>query len=209
MSSSPTSARRTAVDSPPAPGPSERLLRTASDLFARQGINAVGIDQILRDAGVARASLYSWYGSKDALVLAYLNDLDQADRKRWNEAVSALHDPADKILAFFDVAIAGAPKRGYRGCLYANAAGEFPGVELEPVRAHRQWLRSTLVTLLATTGISDTASVAREIQLLYDGALVGSKMERSVAPLKLGRRLAAEALRRAGAAGRSYRTSRQ
>ncbi|OBG33889.1 TetR family transcriptional regulator [Mycobacterium alsense] len=199
MRSSATKVRRAATRAPRLPRPSERLLRVASDLFATQGIKAVGIDQILRDAGVAKASLYSWYGSKDALVLAYLNDLDQADRKRWSEAVSGLDDPTDKILAFFDVAIAGAPKRGYRGCLYANAAGEFPGAELPPVRAHRQWVRSTLAMLLTAAGVSEAAKFAREIQLLYDGALVGSKMERSVAPIKLGRRLAADALRRAGA----------
>lgn len=157
----------------------------------------MGIDQILRDAGVARASLYSWYGSKDALVLAYLSDLDQADRKRWNDAVSALIEPTDKILAFFDLAIATAPKRGYRGCLYANAAGEFPGVELEPVRAHRRWMHSTLVTLLAAAGVTTAVHLAGEIQLLYEGALVGSKMERSVAPIELGRQLATELIQRA------------
>ncbi|OBH04562.1 TetR family transcriptional regulator [Mycobacterium sp. E2699] len=173
-------------------------MNVASDLFATHGIRAVGIDQILRDAGVAKASLYTWYGSKDALVLAYLNDLDQADRKRWNEAVCALEEPTEKVFAFFDLAIARAPKRGYRGCLYANAAVEYPGVELAPVRAHRRWMHSTLTALLVAAGITRASRPAREIQLLYDGALAGSKMERSVAPIRLGRRLAAEAIRRAG-----------
>lgn len=195
-----TAPRPPAADNPRTSRPSERLLNVASNLFATHGIKAVGIDQILRDAGVARASLYTWYGSKDALVLAYLNDLDQADRKRWNDAVAPLDEPTEKILAFFDLAIARAPKRGYRGCLYANAAVEFPEVELAPVRSHRQWMHSTLTGLLAAAGIPGASGLAREIQLLYDGALGGSKMERSVAPLRLGRRLAAEAIRRAGGA---------
>jgi AcrR family transcriptional regulator len=201
MSSSATAAQPTAATTPQEPHPSDRLLKVASDLFATHGIRAVGIDQILRDAGVAKASLYSWYGSKDALVLAYLSHSDQADRKRWNDAVSALIEPVDKVLTFFDLAIAGAPKRVYRGCLYANATGEFPGVELEPVRAHRRWMRSTLVTLLAGAGVATAADLTSEILVIYDGALVGCKMERSVTPIELGRRLALELIQRAGGAG--------
>lgn len=197
MSSSSTPARSSATASARAVPPSDRLLKVASNLFATQGIRAVGIDQILRDAGVARASLYSWYGSKDALVLAYLSDLDQADRKRWERAVSHLTGPAEKVLAFFDLARAAMPRRGYRGCLYANAAAEFPGIELEPVRAHRRWMHATVAELLATAGVSRAGDVAREVQLLYDGALTGAKMQRSVAPITLGRRLAAELLHRA------------
>ena len=197
MSPSTTAFQATAAAGRQTPNPSDRLLEVASSLFAKQGIRAVGIDQILHDAGVARASLYSWYGSKDALVLAYLSGLDQADRKRWHDAVAALTKPVDKVLAFFDLAMAAAPKRGYRGCLYANATGEFPGVELQPVRAHRRWMRSTLVALLRADGFHSAVTLASDIQLLYDGALVGSKMEHSVTPIKAGRRLAADLMRRA------------
>jgi AcrR family transcriptional regulator len=86
----------------------------------------VGVDQILREAAVAKASLYSTYGSKDALVIAYLADLDQRDRNRWLLAAADVADPLARVLLFFDLAIAGAPARGFRGCLYANAATEFP-----------------------------------------------------------------------------------
>src|SRR6478609_10155535 len=129
--------------------PAQRLLATAAELFANQGIRAVGIDQILREAGVAKASLYSTYGSKDALVLAYLTDLDQADRNRWQQAAAALADEVDKVLLFFDLAARAATARDFRGCLYANAATEFPGVEFEPVVAHRRWLVQTVAGLLA------------------------------------------------------------
>ncbi|OBI15827.1 TetR family transcriptional regulator [Mycobacterium sp. E2462] len=197
MSTSSTRARAGKAARTGTARPSDRLLRVASELFAAQGIRAVGIDQILRDAGVARASLYSWYGSKDALVLAYLTDLDQADRKRWRRAASRLAAPGDKVLAFFDLARAAAPRRGYRGCLYANAAAEFPGVDLEPVRAHRRWMHATMADLLTTAGVGGANDVAHEIQLLYDGALAGAKMQRCVAPIVLGRRLAADVLHRA------------
>ncbi|MUM17622.1 TetR/AcrR family transcriptional regulator [Mycobacterium sp. CBMA271] len=173
-------------------GPADRLLRAASDLFAMQGIRAVGIDQILREAGVAKASLYSTYGSKDALVIAYLEESDQRDRNRWNDAAAARRDPTAKILTFFDLAATAAEARDFRGCLYANAATEFPGMELEPVRAHREWVRTTVVALLRGSGRARPDTISRQVQLLYDGALTASKIERSVAPITLARKLARE-----------------
>lgn len=173
------------------PSPSQRLLETASALFAENGIRAVGIDRILADAGVARASLYSSYGSKDALVLAYLDHLDHRDRARWAEAVEGLDDPVAKILMFFDLAMRTASTKNFRGCQYANAATEFPQEILEPVVAHREWLRVTLVELLVEAGVPDPANVAVRLQLIYDGALAGSKFEHSIAPIRLGRDMVA------------------
>lgn len=172
--------------------PAQRLLDTATELFAAQDIREVGIDRILAEAGVAKASLYSLYGSKDALVLAYLNALDQADRKRYHGAAAALSDPVEQILLFFDLAASAAKKRRYRGCLYVNAAGAYAGTELEPVVAHRRWMHTTLAGLLERAGAIDAQDRAGDLQLLYDGALVGSKVERSVAPITRARRLAAE-----------------
>lgn len=172
--------------------PAQRLLDTAVELFAAQGIRSIGIDRILAESGVAKASLYSFYGSKDALVLAYLNALDQADRQRYQRAAQRRSEPREKALLFFDLAAAAARKRRYRGCLYANAAGEYAGTDLEPVLAHRRWMRETLTGLLVQVGIADPKERAADIQLLYDGALVGSKVERSVAPITRARRLATE-----------------
>ncbi|MET7770519.1 helix-turn-helix domain-containing protein [Nocardia sp. NPDC005366] len=178
------------------PSPAQRLLDTAATLFAQHGIRAVGIDRVLAEAGVARASMYSSYGSKDSLVLAYLEDLDRRDRARWSEAVAAVPDPADRILTFFDLALASAPGKGFRGCQYANAATEFPDQELAPVIAHREWLRRILTELLAECGIAGPEALARRIQLVYDGALAGSKLEHSTEPLRLGRVITAELLGR-------------
>lgn len=174
------------------PSPAQRLLDTAGALFAEHGIRAVGIDRILAEAGVARASLYSSYGSKDALVIAYLHDLDMRDRERWAEAVADVRDPVDRILAFFDLALRSAPRKNFRGCQYANAATEFPQETFEPVLAHREWLRRTIVEQLGLAGVDDADRVAAHVQLIYDGALAGSKFEHSVEPIGLGRAMAAE-----------------
>lgn len=169
--------------------PAERLLAVAAELFSSQGIRAVGIEQILREAGAAKASLYSTYGSKDALVLAYLADLAQADRNRWENEVRDVSDPVHRLLTFFDLAAVAATRNDFRGCLYANAATEFPGTKFEPVRAHREWLHATVTSLLHRAGANDPDTLARRIQLLYDGALLGSKLERSTEPIVTARAL--------------------
>ncbi|MFE0750967.1 TetR/AcrR family transcriptional regulator [Gordonia sp. NPDC058843] len=169
--------------------PADRLLTTATELFAAQGIRSVGIDLILRESGVAKASLYTAYGSKDALVVAYLERLDQADQNRWFEATKTLSDPRERILTFFDLAIAGAQARNFRGCQYANAATEFPDTDLPPITAHRAWLLDTVADNLRALDFRDPDATARQIQVVYDGALSGSKMARSTAPIETGREL--------------------
>lgn len=180
--------------------PADRLLAAATDLFGRYGIRAIGIDRILREADCAKASLYSAFGSKDALVIAYLAELDLADRHRFAQAVEGVDDPVAQALTFFDLAHAKGLRHDFPGCLYTSAASEFPGVRFEPIDEHRQWVRSTLDGLLKTAGVRRPEPLARQIQLLYDGALVASKVEQSVEPIRFGRDLADDAIARARAA---------
>jgi AcrR family transcriptional regulator len=179
--------------------PADRLLAVATKLFAAHGIRAVGIERILRESGCAKASLYDSYGSKAALVVAYLTQLDRADRNRWEAAVETVTKPTEKALAFFDLAVANGLKCEFPGCLYANVATEFPGVRFEPIDEHRRWVRSCLTGLMKSAAAARPDATARHIQLLYDGALAGSKLEQSVEPIRLGRRLAAESIDRARA----------
>jgi AcrR family transcriptional regulator len=180
--------------------PADRLLAAATDLFGKYGIRAVGVDRILREADCAKASLYSAYGSKDALVIAYLTELDLADRNRFAQAIEGLSDPVAKALTFFDLAHTKGLRHDFPGCLYTSAASEFPGVRFEPIDDHRQWVRSTLSGLIKAAGIRRPTSLARHIQLLYDGALVASKVEQSVEPIRFGRGLAEDAIAKLRAA---------
>lgn len=173
--------------------PAERLLATATELFAAHGIRAVGIDRIIAEAGVAKASLYSAFGSKDGLVTAYLERLDQRDRARWTAAVAKVTDPLDRVLAFFDLAAASAPIRNFRGCQYLNAATEFPGHDLPmlaPVRAHRAWVREVMVSALRDAGCLDASEVAERVQVIYDGTLAGTKFTHSDEAINIGRSMA-------------------
>jgi AcrR family transcriptional regulator len=174
--------------------PGARLLDAAADLFDREGIRAVGIDRLIADAGVARASLYQHFGSKSSLVLAYLRRVDAADRDRFARATAALADrPRDRIRTVFSLAEASARRRRFRGCLYVNALTEFPdrgdGVHAV-VTEHREWLLDELTSALRQAGAAGAGEVAANIQLLYDGALVGSKAGRDVGPIRRAAALA-------------------
>jgi AcrR family transcriptional regulator len=192
MSRSPNARPAGKSGSANSPTPAQRLLTSATKLFVSHGIRQTGIDLVLQDSGVAKASLYSSYGSKETLVIAYLDELDQSDRNRWSDAVAGTDDPATKVLTFFDLAATAARRRNFVGCLYANAVTEFPDVDFEPVRAHRKWVRRTIAELLEQGGSTDVGRTADQIQLIYDGALLGSKVTRSAAPIRTGRAMAAD-----------------
>jgi AcrR family transcriptional regulator len=197
MTTADRTAATTLADQSRQPRPADRLLATATKLFAKYGIRAVGVDRILREADCAKASLYSTYGSKESLVIAYLAELDLTDRKRFAQAIDGLTDPVAKALTFFDLAHSKGLRHDFPGCLYTNAATEFPGVRFEPIDNHRRWVRATLSALIKAAGVRRPAPTARQVQLLYDGALAASKVEQSVEPIRFARGLADDAIARA------------
>src|ERR1700679_2071706 len=105
----------------------ERLLAVAHDVFYREGIRSVGIDEIIAAAEVAKMSLYRSFASKDELVAQYLREGD-VRYWEWCDGWMARHadDPRAQILGLFRV-LAKLPARpGWRGCPFTNAATEFP-----------------------------------------------------------------------------------
>src|SRR5438552_7683912 len=80
----------------------ERLLAAADELFYEQGINTVGIDRVIERAGVAKASLYDCFGSKEALIVAYLRQRQEVRDARILERAARFAHPRDKILSVFD-----------------------------------------------------------------------------------------------------------
>ncbi|WP_448852575.1 TetR/AcrR family transcriptional regulator [Corynebacterium sp. 335C] len=187
----PTSRRRNR------PSPRERLLDGATRLFTTEGIRVIGIDRILREADVAKASLYSLFGSKDKLVIAYLEQLDQQWREAWEKRAGGVDTAEEKILAFFDVCIAEQPAMGFRGSHFQNAASEYPKPETETeeeiratVARHREWVWETLRTLLADRQCSQPSLHANQLMVFLDGGLAGSKMAGDLTALQTARDLA-------------------
>ena len=161
----------------------DRLLDAASELFYEHGVHTVGIDTIIGRAGVAKASLYSAFGSKEELVRAYL-EARRASRRATVLAEMELHpDPGGKLLALFDVLLATVKQPGFRGCAFANASAESgpDSAAAEVTRKVRAWLLGVMAGQATALGAADPAGLARQLTLLYDGALVQSRLERGPA----------------------------
>jgi AcrR family transcriptional regulator len=163
------------ADTKPLPADArERLLSTAASLFYSVGIHSVGIERIVAEAKVTRATLYRHFPGKEDLVIAYLKRVD-ADVRRQVEQAMAGGTPADGILRAMAEAIAGDIRTpGFRGCAFLNAAAEFP----EPtnpvhraVLAHREWFLATVTGLFVRTHAVRPDDAGRHFVMLRDGVM--------------------------------------
>src|SRR5205809_5467419 len=100
----------------------ERLLAAANELFYNEGVHTVGIDRVIEQAGVAKASLYNTFGSKEALVEAYLDGRRERITGRITRHLAAYDEPRDRILAVFEALHETANNPSYRGCPFALAS---------------------------------------------------------------------------------------
>ena len=172
----------------------ERLLAAANELFYEEGVHTVGIDRVIDRAGVAKATLYKAFGSKDELIRAYLETRHTARRTRITERVEEHREPRERLLAVFDALADSLSAPGYNGCAFANASAEAqPGGPIgEAVDEHRGWFRTLLVDLSRAAGATEPEQLARTLVLLYDGAGISARLD--------GDRSAAAAARAAAAA---------
>src|SRR5215472_8932957 len=152
----------------------QRILDTASGMFYRDGVRAVGIDAIIARSGVAKMSLYRNFPSKDALVAAWLEDRNDFFWQRWEQAeASRGEEPRDRMEAVLDMIAAAVSHRKWRGCPFLNTTTEFPEPD-HPARAiilaNKQAVRARLQALSAAAGARDPDLLAQQLQLLIDGA---------------------------------------
>src|SRR5579859_2298256 len=106
--------------------PRERLLEAARELFYAEGVHKVGVDRVIDRAGVAKASLYSTFGSKEGLVKAYLEEYSERVLGRRRAAAASESDPVAAILAVFDSLARDYDRPDYNGCAFSGARAEEP-----------------------------------------------------------------------------------
>jgi AcrR family transcriptional regulator len=157
-----------------------RLIDAATRLFYEEGIHAVGVDRVIEEAGVTRATLYKQFGGKENLVLAYLAHEDEMLRAMFAEAGESVADPDVLLEAVVQGIAADIRERHTRGCPFINAAAEYPDAEgavRRLIDEHREWFRSTLQAVAETVGLERPEEVAASLVLLRDAALVGGYLD--------------------------------
>jgi AcrR family transcriptional regulator len=157
----------------------DRLLAAADELFYAEGVHTVGIDRVIEKAGVAKASLYSTFGSKDELIRAYLTARHERRRERITQRLAAYGNPRDRLLAMFGLLGESFAAPGFHGCAFANASAESaPGSAAEQATGqYRGWMRDLFTELATDAGAADPAGLARQLMLLYDGANISARMD--------------------------------
>ncbi|MFI7633238.1 TetR/AcrR family transcriptional regulator [Nonomuraea sp. NPDC049400] len=155
-----------------------RVLETATRLFYAEGVHSVGIDRIIAEAGVAKATFYHHFPSKDDLVRAYVEE--QSSLQRTVVATMRAGSPRETLQAIFAFMCDFGAGPGYRGCPFVNTAAEYPD-PAHPVRQaiaeHRRWNRDLYRDLLAADGHPDAERTADILLLLRDGLVVGFDLD--------------------------------
>jgi AcrR family transcriptional regulator len=154
----------------------QRILDTADELFYDEGIRMVGVDRLIAAAHVTKATFYKHFGSKERLVVAYVENRHRVVAQRIAELASGAEDPADVVRALRDTIVGLIETPGFRGDAFANAAAEFAD-HTHPVRRaiedHRDWYLSVLEDLLRRMGVALPGDVADDLMLARDGAMSG------------------------------------
>jgi AcrR family transcriptional regulator len=158
----------------------ERILDTAFRLFYAHGPRGVGVDTVIAESGVAKATLYRHFPRKDDLVLAYLDKVDQGWFGQLRAAARAAgDDPRDQMVGMFDALSAAARRDGYHGCAFINAAAESDtgsDVHARTVE-HKYVVRAWVTELARRAGADDPVGLARQLSLLIDGGLAAGVLD--------------------------------
>ena len=155
----------------------DRLIFSAIDLCYRQGFNAVGLDQIIAHAGVTKTTFYKHFESKDDLLIAAITRRDEWELNAWKRAIDEIGGNCmqQHLLAIYDLLDAWFNEPIYGGCMFINAAAEFPNPN-DPIHQaaaqhkikHRKWIGE----LAEKAELNDPEAFADTYVMLFEGALI-------------------------------------
>jgi AcrR family transcriptional regulator len=172
----------------------ERLLAAANELFYAEGVHTVGIDRVIEKAGVAKASLYNTFGSKDELVRAYLESRHARVTAGISSYLERYGTPREKLLGVFEAQGELFAEQGFRGCAFASATSEAHGEQVDQAAgSYRAWVRGLLSGLAREAGAADPELLGWQLHMIYDGASQSARMDHASSASSAAR-AAAEAL---------------
>jgi AcrR family transcriptional regulator len=173
--------RKTKRHMPPEKTAGDKVFEVASELFYTQSIRGVGVETIVKEAGVAKISLYRSFTSKDDLIVAYL---ENRNTRYWRivDGILAKHegDPRSQLRALIAYVADRVTTQGYRGCPFINYAAEFPE-RAHPghraVDANKAEMRRRLANLASAINVRRPAQLADTLFLLIEGAYASSQTQ--------------------------------
>ncbi|EPY07308.1 TetR family transcriptional regulator [Paenibacillus alvei TS-15] len=161
----------------------ERILRKATELFYKEGIRAVGIDRIIAESGVAKASFYRNFATKDDLVVAYLEryyrlfmiPFEESEQRDPGAPLNQLYDVMERLSSRIE-------QPGFRGCPFLNTAVEFPDENHpshEPIMIYHREMKRHMQEMAERAGAKDPETLSAQLMLLFNGALMSAYLERT------------------------------
>jgi AcrR family transcriptional regulator len=155
----------------------ERILESAYELFSRNGLRAVGIDEVIEHASVAKATLYRHFASKDELALAFLRRREERWTHGWveHEARKRGKTPEEQLLAIFDLFDEWFHQADFEGCSFVNVLLEVGDLDNPVGKAsaeHLANIRTVVSTLAEEAGLRDPDEFARSWHILMKGSIV-------------------------------------
>lgn len=158
----------------PTPAAKLRILDAATTLFSCEGIRAVGVDRLIQQSSVTKATFYKHFGSKDRLIRDYLIEASATTLSALDQVVHAEDSARAGLLAIVDDVHATVLNEGFRGSLFLKAAAEFPDPR-DPVRLiiaeHHEAIASRITELLQRAGHPLPGEAADQVMVSYVGAL--------------------------------------
>lgn len=174
----------------------QTIIETASKLFYEKGYNLTGINEIIREAGIAKATLYSHFKSKDDICIAYLGFRNDSFLKEIEAFCSKKKKGKDQLLALFDFLKAFYNNQDFNGCWCINTVSEIPkeNVTIRKTIQDQKKEFLALIEKLAVNNFQDKSleqnkKLAKRIYLLYEGAISESHIHQEVWPIQSAKEL--------------------
>jgi len=168
----------------------DQILTTASELFYRRGYNSTGINQIIDEDGIAKASLYQHFKSKEDLLSEYLKLAAKNTNDGLKKAIESQVDPKKKVGAVFDFLAEFSKKTGCGGCNFLNVISEVPAENTRitgQIKKQKNVIREMFGTIMRPIGKS---GLADEMYLLFDAALISSRVQNDTWPILKAKKMA-------------------
>jgi len=185
----------------------ERLIDSATGLFYEHGFHAVGLDQVLEEVGVTKTTFYNHFESKDDLIVAVLAHKDAQEMEQWTKIMRERggSDPRRQIMSLFDILEEWFNEPGFRGCMFINAAVEFPSPN-DPIHttaaSHGESMFKVIRDRAKEAGAAQPEVLARQMTMLISGALVSRSVDLDRTAVQTARGLAEMVMeRQLGAVG--------